>query len=607
MKRERKTGGAFRRTWQLLGRRYRSKVLWLMCLMILSAVVNLASINAVGPLIQILLKPGSTSIEWFNQLADFTRKFGVVLNSDILPAAFFFLIVVGNGLFLIVMKLSFDTTARLNTELSSRLFKKYLDNPYVFYLNRNTSELTKNIFVESDTVSDGILGPLLLLCSNGALLVLIIASIISHSPLVALAAILIVGGAFALLALGLRRTLHRIGARRVASNQNRFRVANEAFGTIKYSKFMGSEAFFSEKMVPPARDFYSSLAKTRFIGGAPRYVLEVFMIGGLIAAASLFRSGSPEALENVVSSVSFFLFAGYRMIPAIQQIFLSISNIRANASSLSIVLKEFGEGATLEAGDGNRPAEPPTTPRNAGSLASDICFEDVSFWYRDESETILDKVQLRIRKHETIGIVGETGSGKTTLIDLLLGLLPPKRGRILFDGVPLDELDRARLSSLIGYVPQDVLLLDDTIRKNVAFGLPDTSIKNERVIEALRQASIFDFISESLPEGLEAVVGERGVRLSGGQKQRIGIARALYRDPELIVLDEATSALDTETEASVIDAVTRLIGTKTIIIITHRTSSLGVCDRIFRIGGTHVREEAGKGGMNRAERGADKQ
>ena len=312
----------------------------------------------------------------------------------------------------------------------------------------------------------------------------------------------------------------------------------------------------------------------------PTYVLEVVAFGGILCIVLYFLARE-EGLAQLLPMLAVFVFAARRIMPALQTIFSDITTLRYNAATLDVLHADFVKTAGFENIFGDLDVKPLLFKKS-------LRLQDVSFCYPGCDELIISDLSLEIQANTTIGFVGFTGSGKTTLIDIIIGMLVPRSGSIFVDGVPIDENKRVSWQRNLGYVPQHIYLSDDTVARNIAFGIPDEHIDMDRVIRAARVANIAEFIEKNLLSGYDTLIGERGVRLSGGQRQRLGIARALYHDPDVLVLDEATSALDGITEEAVMDSIRALAKRKTIIMIAHRITTVKDCDMIYLMEDGHI-------------------
>ena len=359
-------------------------------------------------------------------------------------------------------------------------------------------------------------------------------------------------------------------------NTGRFTVATEALAGIKDIKILGREGYFLERFSNHSAKFSKLQAWVAVIGQLPQYFMETVAFGGVIALILVLLSLGQEG-SKIIPLVSFFVFAGYRLMPAFQEIFYGVSSVQFNRASLDKISRDMSEETTAPPVFQKRELPTPLVLRER------IALENMSFYYPYSRQIALSHVSLEIPKSSFVGLVGPTGGGKTTLGDVLIGLLSPSEGRMTVDGVEIRGNNVWNWQRNIGYVPQQVFLYDDTVVRNVVFGLPDERIDRTRVEEVCRIANLHDFIEQELPNGYDTPIGERGIRLSGGQKQRIGIARALYHDPEVLVLDEATSSLDGITEKAVLQAIENVAKKKTVIAIAHRLTTVKNCDTIYLI------------------------
>jgi ATP-binding cassette subfamily C protein len=356
---------------------------------------------------------------------------------------------------------------------------------------------------------------------------------------------------------------------------------SEAFGGIKEVKLRGKEDAFLEQYNAPSKWYSRYQARYRVIKQAPRYVLEAVAFGGIILIA-VYLIAVQESIQQVIPMLGLYAFAGYRLMPALQQAFKGIASARFNIAALKTLHRDLEERADATARRVSANGETGATGAPL-TLNDRLVLDDVSFRYPGAKEPAITNLSLEIPAHTTVGFVGKTGSGKTTTVDLILGLLRPQEGVIAADGTALRGEAIRRWQQSVGYVPQQIYLADDTVARNIAFGVPEEEIDMEQVRDAARRAHIFDFVEEELPVRWDTVVGERGVKLSGGQRQRIGIARALYHRPSVLVFDEATSALDQATEASVMEAIYALDDNHTILMIAHRLSTVRRADNIVML------------------------
>ena len=458
---------------------------------------------------------------------------------------------------------------RQGQDLSTRLLASYLAKPYAFYLHRHTAELQKNLFAEVNRVTGGILVPAAQVVAKLSALAFISLLLLLVSPAVALAVAGVLGITYALLYRISRSALHRAGLASVEAATERAKQSLDALGGVKEIKLLGREADFAERFREPSRRFADAQSLAQAITLLPRYAVETVAFG-LILGIAVFLLGAGQGVGELLPLLGLFAYAGYRMMPALQQVFAGFAAMRNSQGALQAVIADLQE-ASPASGDAGRAPLP---------LRSEIELAGVSFRYPGEARWELPPVDLRIPRNSSVALVGATGCGKTTVVDLLMGLLTPSAGSLRVDGTEVTGRNVRDWQRNIGHVPQQIFLCDDSIARNIALGLPDEAIDMGRVERAARMARLHDFVVGELPKGYETAVGERGIRLSGGQRQRIGIARALYTDPDLLVLDEATSALDNATESALFEALQALAGRKTVVMVAHRLSTVRGCDLI---------------------------
>jgi ATP-binding cassette, subfamily B, bacterial PglK len=474
----------------------------------------------------------------------------------------------------------------LKADLSSRLLKAYLEAPYSFHLRVNSATLIQNIIVTTDGVAIGMVMPFLTSISNAAVaLALILLLIKTSSMAIILIAVLlpIVVGLIKLL----KSHLSYWSREGWEASAEMIRILNHGLGGLKETRVIGCEAYFESQMEEQAKRFAKNLTLAQGYGNLPRYVIEAFMITFLVGFTLLFLNLNQGDAQNLNAILGIFALASIRLLPAVSNLVGGINNVRANSFALDRLVFDFQE---IERGE-TLPIIPINLEKQSGILLScdepslfltqQIVLDKITFHYPGSATRSLDEISLTIQKGQSIGLIGKSGAGKTTLVDIILGLFIPQSGDIQVDGVSVYSNLRA-WQNMLGYVPQSIFLIDDTLERNIAFGVPDHLINQDRLLKAIKMAQLSEVV-EKLPDGIKTTVGERGVLLSGGQRQRVGIARVLYHEREILVFDEATAALDNETEHLVTEATKALGGTKTIIIIAHRLSTIEHCDRIYQL------------------------
>jgi ATP-binding cassette, subfamily B, bacterial PglK len=503
--------------------------------------------------------------------------FGIqrTLNYLIIFGSFIFLALIGSNILMVITiyaKTRFVTMR--NHHLSKKLLSKYLSSPYSFFLKRNTSELTKRVLDEVNRFTYLYLLYLMDVIVFGSTLIIIIITILLIDFSSSIIAILVFGSLYGGLVYFLKNTLKLKGQNSVESNRLRYLYTTEALSSIKTTKLAHKELYYINQYEKSSYEFAKNSAYSTIVMVLPRYVIEGVAFGGLIIfiVIQLALGGSVDSLLPIVGVLG---LAGYRMLPALNQTFSALSNVIFNAPIVDKIYEEMIEDSEFNSFTDKNPV--------AIQFKESISLDKISFAYDETQLFKLSDISLEIQKNQVIGFIGETGSGKSTLIDILMGLLKPHSGSIKVDHQSINQESVRGYQRLIGYVPQDIYLSDDSLEKNIAFGVIAEEIDKDLIKKAAKIAAIDQFIENELEDGYQTFVGERGVRLSGGQRQRIGIARALYHQPEIIVFDEATSALDNETEKEVLKAIKNASKERTVIMIAHRLNTLKDCDVIYKL------------------------
>ncbi|AFS52998.1 MULTISPECIES: ABC transporter ATP-binding protein [Leptospirillum] len=566
---------SLRQAYALLSPSHRRGLLVLATLMLLSAIFEMAGIASIMPFMSMVADPGIVDHNHWLSLTyhrfgfDSPRSFMIFLGFVVLGVLFLSNLIAALTVWSI---LRFSFTA--GRDLAQKMFSVYLNHPYVFFLNRNSSELVQNTLFEMGRTVNNVLIPLLTILARSTIALSILILLFSVNPSLALVAGTLLGGAYGLVYFGVRKTLARSGQEISRENARRTQVAYETFGGIKDIKILGREKTFFDLFQKPVERYALLQAQTQMISLLPRYALETMAFGGIIGIV-LYLLSTGENLSTTLPLISLYALAGYRLMPALQQIFANWSTVRFNISAVERISRDI---EALPENAQKQEVPPPATRRL--SLQTAIELDRVTFHYPGREEAVLDDLSLVIPARTSIGLVGSTGSGKTTTLDILLGLLEPTGGSLKIDGQPVNRTNVRQWQATIGYVPQQIMLLDDTVLKNIAFGIPEQEIDRDKVVQAATLAHLHDFVTSDLREGYDTPIGERGVRLSGGQRQRIGIARALYHEPSVLVLDEATSALDNITENVIMEALNTLARDKTVIMVAHRLTTVRECDTI---------------------------
>jgi len=570
-----------RKLYALLTRRERRNLALVFVAVLIMAGLQVASVASIMPFLQVASNPSiiqeNAYLNWAYTTFGFadTRPFLIALG-----LAAFAVLVLSNA-FIILTRWAMERYAwGRNHSLSRRLLRSYLYRPYEYFLTQNSAELGKTILEEVKEVTSNMLKPTLRGIAKGIVALFMIGFLVYFDPVVAVMVATVLGVAYGIVYVVVRGQLDRKGEIRVASNSKRYQYVGEAFGGIKEVKILGKEEAFLDQYDEPSEQYAKSQSLYRVLKKAPRYIIEAVAFGGIILIA-VYLIAVEESIQQVLPVLGLYAFAGYRLLPALQEAFHGLASARFNVAALDRLHQDLEDQFEAERHHREqRRADEDETPL---PLDEALVLENVSFTYPEAHQPAIRNLSLEIPAHTTTGFVGQTGSGKTTAVDLILGLLRPQHGTIAVDGVPLDGENVRRWQKSIGYVPQDIYLSDDTVARNIAFGVPPDEIDMTAVREAARRAHIQSFVEKELAEQWDTVVGERGVKLSGGQRQRIGIARALYHGPSVLVFDEATSALDQSTEASVMEAIYDLEEDHTILVIAHRLSTVKRADTIFML------------------------
>lgn len=571
------------KAWELLDAQERRNALKVLAVAVLSAFASTAMVGSVLPFLSVLSDPAY--IHNSPMLSGAYTRLGFVSSHGFLLALG--IVVLGViALALAIQLLKAYAVARYSMmrvhSLSYRLMTRYLGQPYEYFLDHHSGDMGTRVLAEAQEVVSRFLRPMLEAVTASLTVVALVAFLIWIEPLVAFVSFTVLGGIYASTFALAKMKMRRLGQARVIANAARYRLATEALGGIKDIKLLGRERAYVDRFVLPSHRMALISTHIQLISEIPTLAIQGVAFGGIVVLclvvmdSEAFEAGT--ALGTLLPILGVFAFAGQRLMPELARLYQSITVIQAGKAAVDAVHADLV-------------GSPPQLPRempDALGLKSSLQLDGVTYRYPKAERAGISDISVTIRAGEKIGIVGSTGSGKTTLADIILGLLQPRSGKILVDGVPLSAERLRAWQQTVGYVPQDIFLTDSSVAENIALGIAPGQIDMDRVIRAARIARIDEFIRTELHQGYETPVGERGVRLSGGQRQRIGIARALYHDADLIVFDEATSALDNMTEADVMVAIDALPGDKTVLMIAHRLSTVKRCDRVIVLEQGHI-------------------
>ena len=548
-------------------------------LLFLMAILDTVGVAAIMPFVAIVgdqsLIFDSRLLSYLYSVLEFSSQRTFVF---FVGAAVFSFFIFSMMVKVIAIRQQLSFSMRQEAVLGKKLMAKYLAQDYEWLANRNSSELSQVIFTEVHQFIFQGLAPLLLTAAQLLLVACIVSLLVAVDVDLAVSILTFLVIAYGSLLAFVRAKIDTIADERFLANQKRFKVVNETFGSPKVLKIMGLDRFFFSRFSEPAEVHALRQGQGQVLTQIPRFFLEGIIFGSFILYI-LFQFSLGTNLSDVLPTLTLFALAGFRLMPAMQQIYTGVSNMRLAGPAIERISKDLA----LPSADADLHAE--SKPSGDVSCERDwssghIQLRGVEFSYGPAFPKVVNGLNLEIRKGQHIALIGATGCGKTTVVDLLCGLLTPDAGAFTINGLALQDSDYRAWQSNIGYVTQHSFLIDDTIKANVAFGVPEKLVDIERVKSCLRAAQLNDF-AEVGEQGLSLMVGERGALLSGGQMQRVGIARALYRNPALLVLDEATSALDAVTEEKLVSSLVSWRSDLTIISIAHRISTIEQCDQIF--------------------------
>ena len=461
--------------------------------------------------------------------------------------------------------------------LRVRLLRRMAAQPYGYFLQRNSGDLLRKVMGDVGNYTGGVLLPLLDSIARALTAALLLVTLFLVQPVIAFFAALGLGAFYFTIFRLLARKRQEVNEGFRAAFGGSYRDAQQMLGGIKPIKVHRTEEYFLSRFAGHSAVVAQMSSRVPIIANSTRYLIEPLAFGGIVLAVVVLAVRGRD-FSDILPNLGVMAVAGYRLLPSLQLLYGQVTQLTSMRYSLDEVFDEFAAAERDEKSDN---AEISLSKPRPIAWRDEIVLDTVSFVYPGTDRPVLDRFSITIQKNMSIGFIGPTGSGKSTLIDLLLGLHRPTSGRVLIDGQPLTPELIPSWQATIGYVPQEIFLIDDTIARNIALGVPDNEIDNARLREVCAMAQILDFIETELRDGFQTTAGERGVRLSGGERQRLGLARALYHRPSLLLLDEATSALDTATEAKLIEALRNLSGKLTIVTVAHRFSAVAGCDKLI--------------------------
>ncbi|MBQ1678275.1 MAG: ABC transporter ATP-binding protein [Oscillospiraceae bacterium] len=568
----------FAKLKMIFPRKERRYFVVLFFLILIGTAFDFLGVSLILPLVNLLVSPAQLEERsWYRLLTRFLPIQDPNTLLLVLVLVILAVYIVKNlyAIYMSVVQGVFLARNRINT--SAKLLDCYLRKPYTFHLQHNSAELIRSINSDVGSAYE-IVSSIISLITNGLVSLMLVGYLLLVDPWMTAAIVAGLALYSVLYFLIVRRKLKAAGEESREITVRMIKAIVQAVGGVKEVKLMGRERFFVDSYADNGKDFVRIRRRMAILSSVPRHLVEILCIGGILGLVA-FKIALRQDLSAVVGSLSAFAVAAIKLMPSANSINSTINGISYRIPALNAVCEIIDDnwGADI----GRAALDTRNREGKQEKLRADIQVEQLSFTYPERDEPVLRDVNLTVRAGTSVGIVGVTGAGKTTLVDVILGLLEPQQGRILYGGRDIRE-NYADWQARIGYIPQNIYLTDDTIRANVALGVYADKIDDEKVWKALDDAQLGDFV-RSLKDGLDARIGEMGARISGGQRQRIGIARALYYDPDVLFLDEATAALDTATEKAVMAAVNALSREKTCIIIAHRLSTIENCDEIYEV------------------------
>jgi ATP-binding cassette, subfamily B, bacterial PglK len=559
--------------WEVLSKKERQSLFGVFALLLLGSFLELVSVGLMLPVLEAVSGDSSSFTFLFFTVDSSLSKETVILFAF---GSLFIIYLLKNTFLVLSTWLQRGLFARITTRLSSKMLDVYLQQKYMFHLNHNSSKLIRNTQDVSSFTGSGI-EPMIAIFSDGLTSIVLFGLLMVIEPLGTTVTIVVMLFAFKVLQYFSDRKLQNWGLQRQIEKGAIIEVIQQSLGSVKELQVLGRTNWFSEEHAERQRFDAWLQRRIKTYQSIPRLWLEVVAVCGLFVLVATMVSVGKDT-ESIIPTLGIFVVTAFRVLPSVNKLVSGLQTLKVSRSTIETIHRDIG-----------LPVDQNRCDVDVNFLFKSLVARQMSFKYSQTDHPVLIGINVEVLSGEAVGFVGQSGSGKSTLIDIMLGLLEPQSGSVLINGQSLENVKQS-WQKQIGYIPQTIFLMDDSLRRNIALGIADNEIDEVAIVEALKSAQLEDFVA-SLPEGLDTVVGERGVRLSGGQRQRIGIARALYHQPSVLVLDEATSSLDTETEKGVMQAVQALQGDKTVIIVAHRLSTVEYCDRLYRLDAGRIVDE----------------
>lgn len=570
----------------VLNKKQKKRVIALLFLILIGAVLETLGVSMILPIVTAVVEPDVfTENEIVVQISRWLGLHSLEEFVIVMIIALILIFVLKNMYLLFMYYVQHSFICNSQFRISKDLLGIYFNKPYEFYLNANTSDVLRTVYSDTTGVFSLLLECIQFLSELIIALCLgLVLLVIDFQMTVIMCAVLF--GVTGIIALTFKPKMGSIGQEARVRQSRMYNSIIQSIMSIKDVKIFAKEASFLEEYENNGKKFYDLSRSQKVLGSAPRLIIESVCIGGILGYLGIMIAMG-RSVTSMLPQLSAFALAAVRLMPCANRMSTYMANIAYYKPTLDFVYEN------VEMPQNVKTEYDPKTDRcgKADKLpfTKEITIENITYQYPGSDKKIFDRAGMQIPIGKSVGIVGKSGAGKTTLVDIMLGLLDPQEGRILCDGQDVLTNYSGWLHN-IGYIPQTINLIDDTIRANVAFGVPLEKIDEKRVWEVLEEAQLTDFVKDQ-PEGLDTEIGERGIRMSGGQRQRLGIARALYHNPELLILDEATSALDNDTEAAIMEAINHFHGRKTMLIIAHRLKTIENCDMIFAVRNGKIEQE----------------
>lgn len=581
----------FRQMNYVVGNRHKKAGVVVFVCMIVSSGMELLGVSVIFPFLQMMLTPDKVKEKWYiswlyHIFPSMSDRFGLIVIGVILIVIYLF----KNAFMIYSAYLQTSFAARFQREMSIKMLSAYMRHPYQFFLNTNSGEIIRGINADVNGVYQIILNAFTLVAESMTIAVLGLFLFMSDIWM-SVSAMTLAFLCLAAIILGLKGRMKEAGKRYREASGLKAKYGYQTVTGIKEIMVLDRKENFVEQYEEAALLEQRATIVNGVITACPDRILEGVCIGGIIGIVCI-RITLGVELGTFIPVLGMFAMAAFKILPSISKISTRINTIIYYQMSLQEAYTNLQEARAYEQelegyetahrqNDASKTANDDSAQVEKLRFKDELKIDGIDWKYQNAKGNVLENASLTIRKGESVAFIGSSGAGKTTLADIIMGLLKPQKGAVEMDGIDIYSIPH-QWCRIIGYVPQAVFLIDDTVRANVAFGLKENEIEEDKVWEALRQAQLKEFV-EGLPYGLDTIVGERGVKFSGGQRQRIAIARALYEDPDILVLDEATSALDNETETAVMESIDALQGSKTLIIVAHRLTTIRNCDRIYEI------------------------